>query len=83
MEHNLKKFYIMKKNKKNKRELFSKFRLIREYQHITRSEVAVFAGVSVSNISLIERGLNIPNLRTAMKCAKYLGVTVEQLFSID
>lgn len=55
-------------------------RYYREYHAISQREVARRAKISSAEMSAIERGINLPNVITAIRIAKALGVTVEKLW---
>lgn len=57
-------------------------RTMRIIQGITLRELSSKVGISISDLSLIERGLQMPRLDTMVKIALALGVSMEQLFSV-
>ena len=58
----------------------NKIRYYREYHTISQREVARRAKISSPEMSAIERGINLPNVITAIRIAKALKVTVEELW---
>ena len=61
--------------------LVNKLKEYRERYHLSQTELGNFAGVSRQNIRLIERGDYNPSVTLALKIAKILNATVEDLFS--
>ncbi len=51
--------------------------------NVNQHEMGVLVGVSRQTISLIERGDYSPSVTLALKIAKVLGVTVEDIFSYE
>ena len=47
---------------------------------MSRRELAIYAKIGHSEAAYIESGLRIPNVFTAIRIAKVLKVTVEELF---
>ena len=56
-------------------------RWIREDRGLTLQQVEGLTGISFNTISRYERGVISPNIDTALKIAKALGVTVDELFN--
>ncbi|HWJ50940.1 MAG TPA: helix-turn-helix transcriptional regulator [Solirubrobacteraceae bacterium] len=52
---------------------------LREERDITQEELAYQAGITVSSLSRIERGLNSPGWTTVGKIVKALGVSLAEL----
>ncbi|HEX5851695.1 MAG TPA: helix-turn-helix transcriptional regulator [Solirubrobacteraceae bacterium] len=52
---------------------------LREERDITQEELAYEAGITVSSLSRIERGLNSPGWMTVSKIIKALGVSLAEL----
>jgi transcriptional regulator with XRE-family HTH domain len=52
---------------------------LREERDITQEELAYEAGITVSSLSRIERGLNSPGWNTVGKIVKALGVSLAEL----
>lgn len=55
---------------------------IRWEKNLSQKTLSQKSGVSQSVISSVENGLTIPNLTTALRLAKALGVSVEDIFQI-
>ncbi len=74
-------------------DIFEGIKLARTEQGLTQRELALKAGISVSYLSLIERGKRNPNISTLIKIANalrtsflmlaFLGVTEDGLEKID
>lgn len=58
-------------------------RLTRKARGIRLKELSAKTGISISDLSLIERGIQIPRLHTVVKIAVALDVSVEQLFDAE
>jgi putative transcriptional regulator len=50
---------------------------------LTQAELAERAGVTRKSVNAIEAGHMVPSTILALKLAKVLGVTVEELFAIE
>jgi len=50
---------------------------------LTQAELAERAGVTRKSVNAIEAGHMVPSIILALKLAKVLGVTVEELFAIE
>lgn len=61
--------------------LVNKLKEYRARHHLSQTELGNLAGVSRQTISLIERGDYNPSVTLALKIAKILNATVEDLFS--
>ena len=61
--------------------LVNKLKEYRARYHLSHTELGNLAGVSRQTISLIERGDYNPSVTLALKIAKILNATVENLFS--
>jgi putative transcriptional regulator len=55
----------------------------RAKRDLTQAELADLAGVTRKSINAIETGHMVPSTILALKLAHALGVTVEELFSIE
>lgn len=55
---------------------------IRWEKNLSQKTLSQKSGVSQSVISSVENGLTTPNLATALRLAKALGVSVEEIFSL-
>lgn len=57
-------------------------RLLRERKGLSKTELAVKAGISISYVVVLEQGRSWPTLRTARRVADALGVSVDTLWPI-
>jgi transcriptional regulator with XRE-family HTH domain len=55
-------------------------RILREATGLTQKELGEKVGVTGSSISYIEHGVNVPNVITAQRIARALGVDVADLW---
>lgn len=55
----------------------------REYQGISQRELARKVGITSAAMSGIERGVHLPNVLLAIRIAKALGVSTEQLWEVE
>ena len=55
----------------------------RATRDLTQAELAERAGITRKSINAIEMGHMVPSTILALKLARALGVTVEELFSIE
>lgn len=63
--------------------LAKKIKAYRKEQSKNQFEMACEAGLSIEEISLIERGKTDPKLSTLQKIAAYMGVTVSSLLEVE
>lgn len=63
--------------------LYNRLREERERLGITQAELAERVGVSRKTINTVENRVFIPSTVLALKLARALGKSVEQLFSLD
>ncbi|RHP89080.1 transcriptional regulator [Roseburia sp. AM59-24XD] len=56
---------------------------IRKEKHLSQDDLAVALGVCRKSIFNIEHNNVIPNIDTCLRLAKYLDMTVEDLFEIQ
>lgn len=56
---------------------------VRTEQNICQEDLAVAIGSCGRTIGRIERGERNASLELALRISKYLGISVEELFSID
>jgi putative transcriptional regulator len=63
-------------------QLKTTMKVERARRDLTQAELAELAGVTRKSINAIEMGHMVPSTILALKLAKALGVTVEELFSI-
>ena len=58
-------------------------REVRAERDLTQAALAEMVGVSRKTINTIENGVFVPSTLLALKLAQALGLTVEDLFSLD
>ena len=63
-------------------ELQNKLREARAEQGLTQEQLADRIGVTRKTINTVERGVFLPSTVLALKLARALGTSVEQLFSL-
>ena len=63
-------------------ELQNRLREIRGEQGLTQEQLADRIGVTRKTINTVERGVFLPSTVLALKLARALGTSVEQLFSL-
>ena len=56
---------------------------IRKLRNYSQSNLAIAVDVSDKSIRNVELDRNLPNLFTALRLAAYLGVSVEDIFSLE
>ena len=61
----------------------TRVRFYRQQHNMSLKELSIRVGISESALSYIERGLRKPSLDTALKLARVLGTTVEELFPLE
>ena len=61
-------------------QLGQRIRVLRETLSLTQEKLANKAGISVSFVSMIERGDRTPHVETLVAISDALGITVSQLF---
>jgi putative transcriptional regulator len=64
-------------------QLTTTMKMHRARLDLTQAELAEHAGVTRKSINAIETGNMVPSTILALKLAKVLGVTVEDLFAIE
>lgn len=62
------------------KEFGTNLRSLREERGLTQKEVAEAAGIRQPHLSKLERGLHDPQMRTATKLARALGVEVREIW---
>jgi len=62
-------------------QLGQRIRVLRETLSFTQEQLAEKAGISVSFVSMIERGERTPHVETLVAISGALGITVSQLFA--
>ena len=60
-----------------------RLRILRDELGMTQQELAVASDLTVSTVNRIENGHQSPNLATALRLARVLGATIEDLLDID
>ena len=63
--------------------LVTTMKLERAKRDLTQAQLADLAGITRKSINAIESGRMVPSTILALKLARALGVTVEELFSIE
>lgn len=75
------KWILVKKEGGNRMPLINHLKEYRARFHLSQTDLGNLVGVSRQTISLIERGDYNPSVTLALKIAKVLKATVEELFS--
>ena len=63
--------------------LHNRLRELRGEHDLTQAALAERVGVSRKTINTVENGIFVPSTTLALKLARALGCTVEQIFSLD
>lgn len=63
--------------------LVTTMKLLRAQRDLTQAHLAQLSGITRKSINAIESGRMVPSTILALKLARALGVTVEELFSLD
>ena len=63
--------------------LRNRLREVRVERDLTQAQLAELIGVSRKTINTIENGVFVPSTLLALKLARALDLTVEQLFSLE
>lgn len=63
--------------------LVTTMRVQRARLNLTQAQLADMSGITRKSINAIESGRMVPSTILALKLARTLGVTVEELFSLD
>jgi putative transcriptional regulator len=63
--------------------LVTTMKLQRAKRDLTQAQLADLSGITRKSINAIESGRMVPSIMLALKLARTLGVTVEELFSIE
>lgn len=63
--------------------LVTTMKLQRARRDLTQAQLAELSGITRKSINAIESGRMVPSTILALKLARTLGVTVEELFSIE
>jgi putative transcriptional regulator len=67
----------------NDQGLGNSLKVHRAMNDLTQAELAGLAGITRASVNAIEGGRMVPSVLLALKLAKALGVTVDELFRID
>lgn len=60
-----------------------RLRYLRRLRDLTQEQLAEMVGLSVDQVSNIERGVNAPSFASLARIAEALGVSVADLFDFD
>lgn len=63
--------------------LATTMKLQRAKRDLTQAQLADLSGITRKSINAIESGRMVPSILLALKLARTLGITVEELFSLD
>jgi len=63
-------------------QLSNRLKVLRAERDLTQAQLAELAGVSRKTINTVERGVFIPSTVLALKLARELGVSVEDIFQL-
>ena len=66
-----------------KTKLGLRIKTLRKAKGLTQEELAEAAGISLTFMSVTERGRHIPSLKTCELISNALGVTLSELFNFD
>ena len=64
-------------------ELANRLRELRAERDLTQAALAEAVGVSRKTINTVENGVFVPSTTLALKLARALGCTVEDIFSLE
>ena len=67
---------------RNHKKLFNNLETLRKSSGLTQQDLSEKAGVSRKSINAIENGVYIPSTLLALKIARTLGCSVEDLFQL-
>ncbi|MGB0559032.1 MAG: helix-turn-helix transcriptional regulator [Pseudohongiellaceae bacterium] len=67
---------------RNHKKLFNNLEALRKSSGLTQQDLSERAGVSRKSINAIENGVYIPSTLLALKIAKTLGCSVDDLFQL-
>ena len=67
---------------RNHKKLLNRLEVLRKSLGLTQKELSDSAGVSRKSINAIENGIYVPSTVLALKIAKRLDCTVEELFQL-
>lgn len=63
--------------------LVTTMKLQRARRDLTQAQLADLSGITRKSINAIESGRMVPSIILALKLARALGITVEELFSLE
>jgi putative transcriptional regulator len=63
--------------------LVTTMKMQRAKRELTQAQLADLSGITRKSINAIESGRMVPSIILALKLARTLGVTIEELFSIE
>lgn len=63
-------------------KLVNRLKVLRAEHDLTQAELAERVGVSRKTINTVERGVYVPSTVLALRLARVLGVTVEDVFQL-
>jgi putative transcriptional regulator len=63
--------------------LVTTMKIQRAMRGLTQAQLADLSGITRKSINAIESGRMVPSIILALKLARTLGITVEELFSIE
>lgn len=63
--------------------MYNRLKEQRKKKTLSQSQLSRISGVSRCTIGRIERGEYMPSLRIAMKLTKKMGLTIEDIFSVE
>jgi putative transcriptional regulator len=68
---------------KGEEPVFSRVAMLRAERGLTRQQLADVIGVHYQTVGYIERGEYAPSLAVALRLARWFGLPVEAIFSLD
>lgn len=63
--------------------VFNRIAVMRTDRKISRRELADALGIHYQTVGYLERGESAPSLHLALRIARFFGVPVESVFSLD
>lgn len=63
-------------------QLSNRLKVLRAERDLTQAQLAELAGVSRKTINTVERGVFVPSTVLALRLARVLGTSVEEIFSL-
>ena len=64
-------------------KIYNNLKKVRNLKNLTQIELAKKIGITERHYRRLEKGVLLPNLKTAIKLAKALNTTVEELFPLS